>query len=160
MESHQHGEQLAQQQHHFPRPKHQLALLTGCQQLLVGATRLPLPHEPEIFALADRRPHPGYLGMQHPLEPGPELAGSLLMAAGPQPPHRRRGIGREGIPGLPEIALGTTALTEGSLQAVTAANQLARRGCGAHHGATGMESRWGWLRPREASQSASYRRER
>jgi hypothetical protein len=83
VERHQHREQLAQEKQHFPRPKHQLALLTGCQQLLVGAAGLPLPHQPEIIALADRRTHPGHLGMQHPLESGPELAGLLLMATRP-----------------------------------------------------------------------------
>jgi hypothetical protein len=133
VERHQHGEQLAKEKQHFPRAKHQLALLTGGQQLLVGASRLPLAHEPEILALADRRTHPGHLGMQHPLEPGPELASLLLMAAGPQPPHGRRGIGSEGIAGLPEIPLGATACAERAFQAIATANQLACRGCGTHH---------------------------
>jgi hypothetical protein len=132
VERHQHREQLAQEKQHFPRPKHQLALLTGCEQLLVGAAGLPLPHHPEIIALADRRTHPGHLGMQHPLESGPELAGLLLMATRPQPPQRRRGIGSEGIPGLPEIPLGAT-FAEGAFQAITPTNQLTSRECGAHH---------------------------
>jgi hypothetical protein len=133
VERHQHGEQLAKEKQHLPRSKHQLALLTGGQQLLIGASGLPLAHEPEIFALADRRTHPGHLGMQHPLEPGPELAGLLLMAAGPQPTHCSRGIGSQGIAGLPEIPLGATAFAEGAFQAIAPANQLACRGCGTHH---------------------------
>jgi hypothetical protein len=133
VERHQHRKELAQEKQHFPRTEHQLALLAGRQQLLVGAARLPLPHKPEILALADRRTHPGHLGMQHPLEPGPELARLLLMAAGPHQPHRRWSISSEGIPGLPEISLGTTTFAEEVFQAIATADQQASRGYGPHH---------------------------
>jgi hypothetical protein len=155
VQRHKHGQQLAKEQEHFTGAKHQLPLLMGCQQLLVGATRLPLPRKPEGVPFVDRRPHPGHLGMQDPLEPGPELAGLALIPFGPKPPQGRRGLSGEGIPGEPELPLGVGGLTEGTLESIATSDHLPHGGHGAHHWATINESRWGWLRPLEASQSAS-----
>jgi len=66
MQHRQHRQQLAQQQHHLPVAEDQLAFTPRLDQLPVGATPLPLAHQPEIAVAADHLSEAGDLGVKHP----------------------------------------------------------------------------------------------
>ena len=150
MERSHHRQHLPQQQQHFPRPKHQLALSAGLEQLLVGAAHLPLPHQPQLIALGERSPQPRHLGMEHPLQAAPKLAGLVLILVGPELPQGYRGITGQLVAGAPERALRTFA--QALLQAIAIADHCTR--CWSHQPASTKE-RWGCLSPLLASQSPS-----
>ena len=145
-----HGQQLAQQQQHFSCPKHQLAFRTGLKQLLVGAARLPLTHQPQLIAGRDRPAQAGHLGMEHPLQAAPELAGCGLVLVGAQLPQGHRSIAGQLVAGPPELALG--ALTEALLEPIALANHLPNSRI---HQIASKRTRWGCWSPFVASQSPS-----
>ena len=162
----EHWQQLTQQQQHLAGTEDHLPLMARLQQLAVGATALPLAHQPELAVLLDHRSEAGHLGVQHPLQPAPELPGAGLVRIGPQPAQGHGRFGRQLIPGLPELPLGqhpgrvARRRTQAALQPIARTDQLPglRRG-GAHQPPTGG-IRSGWCNPRPASQSRSYRRDR
>lgn len=70
----QNRQQLAQQQQHLAGAEHELALAPCLQQLGVGAAVLPFARQPELRFGLDQPTEARHLGMQHPLQPRPELA--------------------------------------------------------------------------------------
>ena len=154
MQHRHHRQQLAQQQQHFSCPKHQLAFRAGLKQLLVGAARLPLPHQPQLITGRDRSAQAGHLGMEHPLQAAPELAGCGLVLVGAQLPQGHRSVAGQLVAGPPELALGP--LTQALLQAIALPNHLANHlpNSGIHQIASTW-ARWGCWSPFVASQSPS-----
>ncbi len=106
----EHRQQLAQQQQHLPRPEHQLALRPQLQQLLVGAARLPLPHQPELILGLDHGTDAGHLGVEHPLQPRPQLPGPGLVLLRPDAAQGHRRIGGQLVTRLPQLPLGPARL--------------------------------------------------
>ena len=149
-----HRQQLTQQQQHFPCPKDQLAFSAGFEQLLVGATRLPLAHQPQLITGRDRAAQAGHLGMEHPLQAAPQLAGCGLVLVGAQLPQGHRSVAGQLVAGPPELALGP--LTQALLQAIALANHLPNHLPNhAIHQIASNRARWGCWSPFVASQSPS-----
>ena len=145
-----HRQQLAQHQQHLASTKHQLAFSAGLKQLLIGAARLPLAHQPELIAGRDRPTQAGHLGMEHPLQTAPKLECSGLVLVWAQLSQGHRSIAGQLVAGPPELAL--RAFTQALLQAIALANQRAnRRG----HQIASAKVRWGCWSPFVASQSPS-----
>ena len=157
----QHRQQLAQQQQHLAGAEDHLAFAPGLQQLAVGAAALPFAHQPELPLVLNHGPEAGHLGMKHALQPAPELPGPGLVRFGSQPPQSHRRLGRQLIAGLPELTLSqynrriTRRRTQLALQPIARADQLARGRQGRAHQPPTSGRRWGWCRPRPASQSRS-----
>ena len=158
----QHRQQLAQQQEHLAGAEHHLALGPGLEQLLQGAAGLPLAHQPEAAVLAQGPSEPGHLGVQHPLQPGPEFPGPMLVQVRAQLAQHHRRSGGQLVGGAPEGSLGP--LGEWLLQPVSLADQqTALTGLAVDRGMTRSgghqpavsEERSGCRRPFPSSQSRS-----
>ena len=117
----QHRQQLAQQQHHLASPEHQLPFEPGLAQLPIGAAHLPFAHQPEAGPVADHPAEPRHLGVEHPLQLGPEPTDRLRVVARSKPAQGHRRVGSQPIAGTPELT--QLAVAEALLEAVAIADQ-------------------------------------
>ena len=152
----QHRQQLAQQQHHLPSAEDQLALAAGHLQGGVGAALLPFPRQPQISGRLDRGSEAGHLGMEHPLEPAPNLAPGLLLGPWCQLAQHHRRTARQLVTGAPQHPL--AAAGQCRLKPIALGDQLAYRHL-AHGSLLAGTAREGWrsgcCKPFPTSQSAS-----
>ena len=119
----QHRQQLAQQQHDLPSAEDQLALAAGRLQVGVGTALLPFPRQPQLASRLDQGSKAGHLGMEHPLEPAPDLAQGLLLGPWCQLAQHHRRPTRQLVTGAPQHPL--AAAGQFRLKPIALGDQLA-----------------------------------